>query len=306
MDLYGSGASIGQANAQTQMARELNLATNDFNNTLAEQLDQAKTAENEEQTSITTKNMASVVTSGGKLLGSAEARDDVVKAAGKVKGAPAAMVSKVSKNPFKLGVESSEDVVRVESSADLTEGAARRGAAVLSGEGIETRGPAIYSRSRQALTEAGETLARGELPRIGNIGEGVSSIAKGIGFKTAEELGAAGFVKTGLAGIGGALDVVKDIERGNFGSNAAQKVGNIGNIIGSGLEVAGILTAWTPFGLGLEGLGAAISLGSAALETGGDIAEGKQEAETTESDITSQARGQVVTQQVEQAVSRTQ
>ena len=44
MDLYGSGASIGQANAQTQLARELNEATNDFNNSLAQQLDQAKTA----------------------------------------------------------------------------------------------------------------------------------------------------------------------------------------------------------------------------------------------------------------------
>jgi len=291
MDLYGSGASIGQANAQTQLARELNEATNDFNNSLAEQLDQAKTAENEEQTDITTKNMASVATSGGKLLASAEARGDVIDAAKKLKSAPKAIISK---SPFKLGVESSEDLTRplIETTADLPEGAAQRGAAILAGEGAEGVGPAVLSR-------AGQSLARGELPSA-------EAIAKGIGFKSAEELGATGFAKTALAGVGGGIDIVKDIERGNFGSNTAQQVGNIGNIVGSALEVAGIATSFTPFGLGLEGIGAAISLGSAALETGGDIAEGKQEAEKTETDIQKQARGQVGVEQVEKAVGRTQ
>ena len=288
MDLYGSGASIGQANAQTQLARELNQATNDFNNSLAEQLDQAKTAENEEQTDITTKNMASVATSGGKLLASAEARGDVIDAAKKLKSAPKAIISK---SPFKLGVESSEDLRPVvQSSADVAEGAAERGAAILAGQGAEGVGPAVLSRAAQS----------------GSIGEGVGAVAKGIGFKSAEELGATGFAKTALAGVGGGIDIVKDIERGNFGSNTAQQVGNIGNIVGSALEVAGIATSFTPFGLGLEGIGAAISLGSAALETGGDIAEGKEEAEKTETDIQKQARGQVGVEQVEKAVGRTQ
>jgi len=280
MDLYGSGASIAQANAQTQQAREINQATQDFNNSLAEQLDSAKTAENEEQTDVIVKNMASVTTSGGKLLASAEARDDVVKAAQKIKGLPKAIVSK---SPFKLGVESSEDLrPAIQTSADVAEGAAERGAAVLAGEGAEGAGAAIL--------ESG----------------GAGRLASKIGFKSAEELGAVGLAKGAFAGVGGGLDIVKDIERGNFGSNTAQRVGNIGNILGSGLEVAGIVTAFTPFGLGLEGLGAAISLGSAALETGGDIAEGKEEAKTAESDITSQARGETTADVVTQAVGRTQ
>ncbi len=288
MDLYGSGASISQANAQTEQARQINQATYDFNNSLAEQLDLAKTSENEEQTDITTKNMVSVGTSGGKLLASAEARDDVVKAAKKIKGIPKAIVSK---NPFKLGVESSEDLrPAIQTSADVGEGAAERGAAILSGEGVEGGGAAILSRAAQS----------------GSIGEGVGAVAKGIGFKSAAELGASGFAKGSLAGVGGGIDIVKDIERGNFGSNTAQRVGNVGNIVGSALEVAGIVTSFTPFGLGLEGLGAAISLGSAALETGGDIAEGKDEAKTTESDITSQARGETTADVVTQAVGRTQ
>ncbi len=268
MDLYGSGASIAQANSQNELVRQANEVATDFNNSLAEQLDQAKTAENEEQTDVTSKNLASVVTSGGKLLTSASARDDVANAAKKIKAAPKAVVSK---SPFKLGVESSEDIVRVQSSATLPEGAAERGQAILEGTG-----------------------------------EGSEGLLKKVGFKSAEELGATGFAKTALAGVGGGIDIVKDIERGNFGSNPAQKIGNIGNIVGSGLEIAGIATAWTPFGLGLEGIGAAIALGSAALETGGDIAEGKEEAETTEKDIKSQARGQVATEQITQAVGRTQ
>jgi hypothetical protein len=294
MDLYGSGASIAQANSQTQQAREINEATQDFNNSLAEQLDNAKTAENEEQTDITVKNMASVVTSGGKLIASAEARDDVVKAAQKLKGLPKAIVSR---SPFKLGVESSEDLrPAIQTSADVAEGAAQRGAAILAGEGAEGLGPAVISRAAQSL-------ASGELP---SVGEGVSAVAKSVGFKSAEELGAAGFAKGAFAGIGGGIDVVKDIERGNFGSNSAQRIGNIGNIVGSALEVAGIVTSFTPFGLGLEGLGAAISLGSAALETGGDIAAGSEEAKTTAKDITSQARGDVAADVVTQAVGRTQ
>ncbi len=287
MDLYGSGVSIGQANSQNELVRQANAVASDFNNSLAEQLDQAKTAENEEQTDVTSKNLASVATSGGKLLGSASARDDVVNAAKKLKNAPGALASKIR------GVGgAAEDIARpagiqtsaavVESSADLTEGAAERGAARLAGEATEGGGVAILESGRGAR------------------------VAGKLGIKTAEELGAKGLAKGAIAGLGGGIDVVKDIERGNFGSNNMQRVGNIGNIIGSGLEVAGLFTAWTPFGLGLEGLGAAISLGSSALETAGDIEEGGEESEKTESDIKSQARGEITTDQLTAAVGRTQ
>lgn len=307
MELYGSGASIGQANAQTEMARQLNNATNDFNNSLAEQLDQAKIAENEEQTDITTKNMVSVGTAGGKLLTSASARGDVVKVAKSLKGAPASIISKTPTNVFNLGVESS---------ADLAPGAAERGAAVLAGEGATDVAPAIQRGVQssadvaEGAAERGAALLAGEGAEEGGTAllesGGAGRLAAAGGLKGAAELGAKGLAKGAIAGIGGGLDVVKDIERGNFGSNTAQQIGNIGNIVGSALEVAGVLTAWTPFGIGLEGVGALVSLGSSALETGGDIAEGAKQSEKTESDIQSQARGEVVSEQVEQAVGRTQ
>ena len=83
----------------------------------------------------------------------------------------------------------------------------------------------------------------------------------------------------------------------------SQKVGNIGNIIGSGLEVAGIASGGiTPWSLALEGTGAAISFISSIVETGGDIAEGDVEASKAQTDIESQQRGQSVAQSVETAV----
>jgi len=67
MDLYGSGASIAQANSQTQAAREINQATQDFNNSLAEQLDEANLAQDEDRSSKLQKNILSGTASAGKL-----------------------------------------------------------------------------------------------------------------------------------------------------------------------------------------------------------------------------------------------
>ena len=67
MDLYGSGADIEQVNSQTAETRALNEATADFNNSLAEQLDQANLEQDEDRKQTLTKNITSGVTAGGKL-----------------------------------------------------------------------------------------------------------------------------------------------------------------------------------------------------------------------------------------------
>ena len=126
--------------------------------------------------------------------------------------------------------------------------------------------------------------------------------AKTIGTEGAE-LGAKDVAGAAVAGAGGVLDIAKDISRESFGSNNYQRVGNIGNIIGSGLEVAGIASGGiTPWSLALEGTGAAISFISSIVETGGDIKEGEAEEAKAKTDIDSQQRGQSVAQQVETAV----
>jgi hypothetical protein len=130
----------------------------------------------------------------------------------------------------------------------------------------------------------------------------VSDAGEAVTTETAE-LGAKDAAGAAVAGVGGVLDIVKDVERDGFGSNMSQKVGNIGNIIGSGLEVAGIASGGiTPWSLALEGTGAALSFVSSIVETGCDIAEGDAAAAKAQTDTDSQQRGQAVSQQVEVAV----
>ena len=130
----------------------------------------------------------------------------------------------------------------------------------------------------------------------------VSDAGEAVTTETAE-LGAKDAAGAAVTGVGGVLDIVKDVERDGFGTNMSQKVGNIGNIIGSGLEVAGIASGGiTPWSLALEGTGAAISFISSIVETSGDIAEGDVEASQAQTDIESQQRGQSVAQKAEVAV----
>ena len=320
LDLYGTGASISQGNSQTEAARQINLATTDFNNSLAEQLDEARTAEDAAQTDTTSKNMVSVGSSGLKLIGSADARGDVLNAAKKLKTGfkeipvsfrekMASAAAKTSETPAEIQQSITDDFYRTD--------APRPSARPPSPTGLGRRGAAVESTAElgEGAGEEGSRLV-GRGFRFGNVESGADvakSFSERVGVKSLEELGTKGAFKTAVAGVGGVIDVAKDIERGQglfnkdtYGSNNLQRVGNIGNIVGSALEVAGIATAWTPFGIGLEGVGAAISLASAAAETVGDIDEAEDKKETTEKDIKSQARSMTVAQPVTEAVGRTE
>ena len=121
--------------------------------------------------------------------------------------------------------------------------------------------------------------------------------------------------KVGVAGLGGGIDAFQDLGRlmegktgmDAFGSNNYSRVGNIGNLIGSSLEVAGVATGGiTPWSLALEGTGALISLGSSITEGIGEEKAADVSKETAEDDITSQARGETTADVVTQAVGRTQ
>ena len=92
-----------------------------------------------------------------------------------------------------------------------------------------------------------------------------------------------------------------------FGSNSASRAGNIANLIGSSLEVAGVATGGvTPWSLALEGAGALIGLGGSIAEGIGEEKAGEVSKETAQEDIKSQARGDVAADVVTQAVGRTQ
>jgi len=349
MDLYGSGASIAQFNAQTAEARSLNQATNDFNNSLAAQLDEAKMEVDEDKSGKIQKDVLSLTTAGGKVVSKAEIGKNAKKALGGIKEVKTSLAERMAKE---VGQERAP--TGISTAGELREAASRlTGSADEIGASAFARGADIDAITAEAgvletgsgLSEVGvpsaETLeaAHGGAPEelytaeqtldesteaaetARATGDIETTAAKGAE-KTGVEIGAdiaKGAIKTGgkavLAGAGGAIDVYQDIDRiakgglnkDAFGSNNWERVGNVLNVVGSGLEVAGVLTAWTGIGgLSLEAAGAGLGLLGAGLETYGDLEVEDKKEETVEKDITSQRRGEVAAAQVETATGRTE
>ena len=290
MDLYGGSASISQGNSLTQLAQQINQANVDFNNTLAQQLDDANRYQDQDRTAKLQKNLLSGGTSGGKLA---------------IIGKRGGIIRPTGVGGFKELPLSREDVLAREAGAErvpLTN-------PPLAGEAVAQR-PVGTS---EVYTAEGR-LAEEEAARAGDVAgsAGLKTTAKIAG----EVAGKAAMVgKIGVAGLGGGIDAFQDIGRfmqgqtglNAFGSNSASRIGNIANIIGSGLEVAGVATGGvTPWSLLLEGTGALIGLGGAIVEGVGEEESGDVAKEKEQKDISSQVRGEVTTEQLTQAVSRTQ
>jgi hypothetical protein len=290
MDLYGGSASISQGNSLTQLAQQINQANVDFNNTLAQQLDDANRYQDQDRTAKLQKNLLSGGTSGGKLA---------------IIGKRGGIIRPTGIGGFKELPLSREEVLAREAGAErvpLTN-------PPLAGEAVAQR-PVGTS---EVYTAEGR-LAEEEAARAGDVAgsAGLKTTAKIAG----EVAGKAAMVgKIGVAGLGGGIDAFQDIGRfmqgqtglNAFGSNSASRIGNIANIIGSGLEVAGVATGGvTPWSLLLEGTGALIGLGGAIVEGVGEEESGDVAKEKEQKDISSQVRGEVTTEQLTQAVSRTQ
>ena len=334
MDLYGSGQSISQGNSLSSEVRQANNTVSQINNSLAEELDNTK-AETQgnvyEQQAI---NMYKGATSGTSLINKIGIVDAAKK--GLTKGGrflPTSMAERLAgPGEFQEGdellsttgrdIQTADDVkdaakglAATEDDLDIARFAEGAGAestlntATAAEEGLLgvgvpseitiTKSIADQSTEVSTAEKAGET---GEIVKDGaKIATGAEAIAEkgaGVGLKAVG--------KAGIAGIGGALDIYKDISRGSIGDNWEQQVGNVGNIIGSGLEIAGALTAWTGLGVGAEALGAAISLGSTGLEAYGDDLAGQEQDKQDTTDVESQKQNAYSAQQVEGSVGRTQ
>jgi hypothetical protein len=349
MELYGGTASISQANALTQQAQQINLDNANFNNGLAEQLDQAILENNEDATAKMQKNITSGITSGGKLALSKDVRATVKKGIlGVGKELPVTLREKMAKEGADkfvarralaaaeertgaAGLFADEDAFYAARAEAAREGGTIRDIGAAAAAGEET----IAAVADESAEVVSNVAGRGAATTAIETSEGVvrgaaekavveSSEAVQAAKKTAEEavekvtesVSKAGKIaKVGIAGLGGGLDVLQDVgrvmkgEKGMdiFGSNNWSRVGNIGNIVGSALEVAGVATGGiTPVGLALEGIGAVISLGSSVVEGVGDVKASEVTEEKATEDISSQTRGQVQTQQLTEAVGRTQ
>ncbi len=317
MDLYSSGASISQVNSQTSETRALNEATYDFNNSLAEQLDQANLEQDEDRKATLTKNITSGVTSGGKLVLGKEIKAGVKKG---ITGA-GKFVKTTTAERFAKEDELASELPSFEETREIYSTGARPPSPEL---GVQS----TLREGEQVTAEATDELGA-SVDVAGSVAEGVEGSAAALGKKAAEEaieksglqtLGkiagkAATVGKVGVAGLGGALDIGADISRGLegksgiqvFGSNKASQAGNILNIAGSALEVFGVATGGiTPLSLVAEGLGAGLGLVGAITEGVGEEEAASDKKGKAEEDITSQQRGEAVADQVTQAIGRTQ
>ncbi len=99
--------------------------------------------------------------------------------------------------------------------------------------------------------------------------------------------------------IGGGLltagtSIYKDVERGNLGNNWWSRIGNVMNIAGSGLEVAGAYGigsgAGAGLGAGAELLGGITSLIGTGLEEIGDSSDAKEQEEKDTAQVSSQVQ----------------
>jgi len=320
MDLYSQGASISQANQLTEAAREANNAAKDFNNTLAAKLDEANDeldASAAEQQAI---NMYQGISSGGKLVGLAAGSKTAKKAATAVKdtlksGATAGgeVIDKFKYRKLATSAESEGAAGFLAASEELRDAAADE-AERFGGELTQTEedlrttrefkpatGGAKITTSQGVLGASVDVETSGSAARTGQFADlagpgakavkGETEAALDAALKGGAKLGAAEFAKTAVSGVGAGLDIYKDIQSGWKFDNWKQELGNIGNIAGSALEIGGALTAWTGLGVGAEALGAAISVGSTALETAGDVEATGKKREDQESDIMSERRG---------------
>tara|TARA_S200002703_G_scaffold111380_1_gene97029 strand:- start:7399 stop:8310 length:912 start_codon:yes stop_codon:yes gene_type:complete len=303
MDLYGSSASIAQANAQTEAARQINEATKDFNDSLAEELDQANLEEDENRQQKLTKNIASAGTATYKLAAKKELRQPSKI----IKGAKEGVFRKVSKEERFAREPASPEL----GAASTLEEGEQITADVAGQTGEQTAEQTATAVAEREGTEGIETSAKALAKKAAE-----DSIEKA-GLKTAGKLASKAMTagRIGAAGLGGALDIGSDVGRliegkrgmDAFGSNSASRVGNILNIAGSGLEVLGVATGGvTPWSLAMEGLGASIGLIGAVTEGFGEEEASEKAKAKAEKDITSQARGDVAASQVTQVVGRTQ
>ena len=317
MDLYGSGASIAQINSQTAETRALNEATADFNNSLAEQLDQANLEQDEDRKATLQKNITSGLTSGGKLV----LKKEIRKGVGKGVMAGGRFVKTTAAERYAKEDEQLASLPSLEETQDLIQRGIRPPSPELGVQSTLREGEQATAATADELGASVDVAGRAGTEGIET---GTEAVAKKAAAKAVEEAGvedlaklagrAATFGKAGIAGLGGALDIGADVSRAlegksgldALGSNSASRVGNILNIAGSALEVAGVATGGiTPWSLVAEGAGAVLGLAGAITEGVGEEEASTDKKETAEKDITSQTRGDVVSSQVTQAVGRT-
>jgi hypothetical protein len=305
-------------NSQTSETRAINQATQDFNNSLAAQLDEGTAELDSDAASKNQKDILGIGTAGGKIVSKAATSKTAKKGAlalGRKAGFGKKTAQALSEGDELIGAggavekvgSSSEEALKAVRAARIGESG---------GSGLLVAGNTLLDRAGIATGRATGSTARtvastGEEAVVAGSKEGRAALeAAGKGALKGAALTAG---KAAIAGAGGALDIGEDIsnlasgKKGMeiFGSNKMSQIGNMLNIAGSTLEVGGVLTGGiTPWSIGAEILGAGLGVVGSALELGGDMEAADTKKETLTTDIQSQARSLGGAQQVTTATAR--
>lgn len=265
MDLYQAGLSVSQGDNLTASIRSTNQSNRDFNKSLAEQRDvvisDADTQQNTQGLLSGAKLAPTAVKAGTAIASQAVGTGELAEKVGLGRSVAtnAAKASEVGETAPKVGFFT------------------------------KIVNPASEGVSDALTTTDGNVIGTSDAAKAASAG---ADVAEEGGEIAAEDVG-----RAGLAGIGGVIEIGKDFERGGLGSNWEQKAGNISSIIGSGLEVVGALTAFTGFGIGLEGAGIALSLAGGGVEAVGDAKAATATKNQATTDVTTQSRSAVATQE---------
>lgn len=268
MDLYSAGLSVSQGDNLTASIRSTNQSNQDFNKSLAEQRDviisDADTEQNTQGLLTGAKNAPTLAKFTGAVVSKTVGTGEIAEKVGLGRSAAtnAARASEVGETAPKVGFFT------------------------------KTAVPASEGVSDALKTTDGTVIGTSDAAKAAKAASAGTDVAEEGGTIAAEDVG-----RAGLAGIGGAIEIGKDFERGGLGSNWEQKSGNISSIIGSGFEVAGALTAWTGFGIGLEGIGIGLSLLGGGVEAVGDAKAATDTKNQATTDVNTQSRAAVATQE---------
>lgn len=198
----------------------------------------------------------------------------------------------------------------------------RRGGGVVKGSvGAESvggsRASAYYAQQGVGDTFGGVVEREGEVPFRGGeaptwsaegkiaeaaeagveVGEDAAKVGAKIGGSAVPIISEIGWDR-GIRGAGGfvsgGLDIYKDIQRVREGKNAlgdnwASSIGNVANIVGSGLEVAGAFGIATPV---FELVGAGLAIGGSALEAVGESDSKDESDAAAQADVAGQRLAQ--------------
>ena len=274
MDLYSNNVSQIHGNMRNSSIAQFNRNVINANNELATTIQGLKAQQKENEYLSSAKNLVSSAYSGGAYATKLAEHQAFTEAGGSglglkqayrnlrsnPEGALESLSNKMVERVNPEGLQQS--LTKVKSPLDThVEGLSK---SINPVNEVRTEGRAISQAEHgeqmaSALGKEGVSVAEGGAEALASTGKWVGKLGKGLGI--------AGGIATG------GMAIADDFKGGHFhiaGQNTAEKIANVGQIIGAGLDVVGTIAP--PLAL----LGGAVDILSGIIGGAGNIAEGEK------------------------------